>query len=149
MWATSIGLLLSASGSRIDIDTSEGSARFGALVRFSTVLADFEHVFRRGRWVTEEGKRVFRGGREGGKEYFETLHRYLLYYARDAYEEFEGELSVDLTRWTSSRSIRPRGLSGRWSSCRRLLGPFPLFAAGKAQHWFLTRNLPTLSPRAL
>jgi len=83
-------LLYRLRAHEIDINTPEDSARFGAFGRFSTVLADFEHVFRRGRWVTENGQRVFRGGREGGKEYFETLHRYLLYYARDAYEVFEG-----------------------------------------------------------
>lgn len=72
-------------------DDQAHAARFGSFARFSQILADFEHVTRRGRYVEEEGVRVFRGGRDRGLEYYKRLHRYLLYYARDAYDDFEGE----------------------------------------------------------
>lgn len=75
--------------------------RLGSLARFSTVLADFEHVTRRGRYETDEtnetnetnesSARVFRGGTDRGIEYYRRLSGYLRYYAQEAYEEFEGE----------------------------------------------------------
>jgi DNA helicase II / ATP-dependent DNA helicase PcrA len=84
-------LLVQLGAAQIDLTTAEGVARFGALARFSQVLADFEHTHRRGRYVDEGGQRTFRGGQDRGKSYLQSLGGYLLYYARDAYEDFEGE----------------------------------------------------------
>jgi hypothetical protein len=78
------------------VDIPKGSARFGAFARFSQIIADFEHLNRRGRYVEEGGTRAFRRGRDRGKPYFQNLHNYLLHYARDAYEEFEGEKTAEL-----------------------------------------------------
>jgi DNA helicase-2/ATP-dependent DNA helicase PcrA len=73
-------------------DDPETLPRMGALARFSTILADFEHSTRRGRYETnEQGQREFKGGMDRGPEYYQRLGGYLSYYAQDAYEEFEGE----------------------------------------------------------
>lgn len=84
-------LLFRLGAHDFDLNVPRQAARFGAFARFSRILADFEHVTRRGRYVEEEGQRVFRGGRDRGPEYYKRLHKYLLYYARDAYEDFDGE----------------------------------------------------------
>ena len=68
----------------------------GALARFSEVLGDFEHVNRRGRQVEKDGTRVFEAANDRGTQLLPRAHNYLLHYARDAYEEFEGEPTVDL-----------------------------------------------------
>jgi DNA helicase-2/ATP-dependent DNA helicase PcrA len=142
-------LLYRLRAHEIDINTPEGSARFGALGRFSTVLADFEHVFRRGRWITENGQRIFRGGREGGKEYFETLHRYLLYYARDAYEDFEGELTVDTDAVDILTVHQAKGLEWPIVFIPSLTSSrFPSSQTGKAQHWLLSEEVFPPSLRA-
>jgi DNA helicase-2/ATP-dependent DNA helicase PcrA len=73
-------------------DDAETLPRMGALARLSTILADFEHVTRRGRYeVNEAGEREFKGGSDRGPEYYQRLAGYLRYYAQEAYEEFEGE----------------------------------------------------------
>jgi DNA helicase-2/ATP-dependent DNA helicase PcrA len=75
-----------------DPDDAETLPRMGALARLSTILADFEHVTRRGRYeLNEAGEREFKGGSDRGPEYYQRLAGYLRYYAQEAYEEFEGE----------------------------------------------------------
>ncbi|MGH8545180.1 MAG: ATP-dependent helicase, partial [Gammaproteobacteria bacterium] len=131
-------LLYQVGAHEIDIETPEGSARFGALGRFSTVLADFEHVFRRGRYVAEDGNVIFRGGRDRGREYFEALHRYLLYYARNAYEDFEGELSVDTDAVDILTVHQAKGLEWPIVFVPSLTSTrFPSSLTGKTQHWLL------------
>jgi DNA helicase-2/ATP-dependent DNA helicase PcrA len=123
---------------RIDLDTPEGSARFGALARFSELLADFEHVTRRGRYVVENGDRVFRGGRDRGRSYLESLYRYLVYYARDAYEDFPGEPAADLDAVDILTVHQAKGLEWPVVFIPSLVSRrFPSFRAGTAQRWFL------------
>lgn len=74
-----------------DLANPGHAARMGALARFAGSLADYEHVTRRGRPVEEDGKPVYRGGTDRGIYYYQRLHSFLQHYARDAYEEFEGE----------------------------------------------------------
>ena len=123
---------------RIDLETPEGSARFGALARFSELLADFEHVTRRGRYVVENGVRVFRGGRDRGRPYLESLYRYLVYYARDAYEDFPGEPAADLDAVDILTVHQAKGLEGPIVFIPSLVSRrFPSFRAGTPQRWFL------------
>jgi DNA helicase II / ATP-dependent DNA helicase PcrA len=123
---------------RINLDTPEGSARFGALARFSELLADFEHVTRRGRYVVENGERVFRGGRDRGTSYLESLYRYLVYYARDAYEDFPGEPAADLDAVDILTVHQAKGLEWPVVFIPSLVSRrFPSFRAGTAQRWFL------------
>lgn len=127
---------------RIDLDTPEGSARFGALARFSELLADFEHVTRRGRYLIENGERVFRGGRDRGKSYLESLYRYLVYYARDAYEDFPGEPAADLDAVDVLTVHQAKGLEWPIVFIPSLIGRrFPSFRAGTPQRWFLPDEL--------
>lgn len=135
-------LLFRLGAQEIDIDTAQGSARFGAFARFSTVLADFEHTFRRGRYVEEKGERSWRGGRERGREYLQSLHRYLLYYARDAYEDFEGELLADTDAVDVLTVHQAKGLE--WPvvfvpavTNRR----FPSSLAGRSEDWLLEEEV--------
>jgi DNA helicase-2/ATP-dependent DNA helicase PcrA len=123
---------------RINLDTPEGSARFGALARFSELLADFEHVTRRGRYVVENGERIFRGGRDRGKSYLESLYRYLVYYARDAYEDFPGEPAADLDAVDVLTVHQAKGLEWPVVFIPSLIGRrFPSFRSGTPQRWFL------------
>jgi DNA helicase-2/ATP-dependent DNA helicase PcrA len=63
----------------------------GSLARFSTVLADYEHAARRGRFHDEEAGQVYRPGLDHGKSYWFGLGTYLAHYAVGAYEDFVGE----------------------------------------------------------
>ncbi len=81
----------------LDPDDDIASARIGALARFSNIIADFENVTRRGRWLSrDDGTSEFTGGTDRGALYYQRLASYLLHYARDAYEDFEGEAAPDL-----------------------------------------------------
>jgi len=121
-----------------DLATPAASAQMGALARFSTVLGDFEHVHRRGRQVEKEGARVFEAAGDRGKEYFRALHSYLLHYARDAYEEFEGEPSVDLDAVDILTVHQAKGLEWPIVFLPSLVqGRFPSRRAGQPQEWLL------------
>jgi DNA helicase-2/ATP-dependent DNA helicase PcrA len=54
-----------------DLDDATISARMGCLARFSQILADFEHVKRRARYVEEDGE--FRGGQDRGIWFYRQL----------------------------------------------------------------------------
>jgi DNA helicase-2/ATP-dependent DNA helicase PcrA len=125
--------------SRIDPATPEGAARLGTLARFSEVLADFEHVTRRGRYVVEEdGTRRFRGGRDRGKAYAQSLLNYLLHYARDAYEDFEGEEATDLDAVDILTIHQAKGLEWPVVFLPSLVeGRMPSRRAGQQQEWGL------------
>ena len=75
----------------LDPDKSGDAALLGSIARFSTLLADYEHVTRRGRYVDEPGGRTYLPGHDRGKGYWFGLGNYLLHYAFGAYEDFEGE----------------------------------------------------------
>jgi len=122
----------------IDIDTPDGSARFGAFARFSQVLADYEHVTRRGRYIDENGVTIFRGGRDRGRPFYDNLYSYLLHYARDAYEDYEGENAIDLDAVDIMTVHQAKGLE--WPivfmpglTSRR----FPSSKCGQKQEWIL------------
>lgn len=57
----------------VDPDDPVGSARLGTLARFSQILADFEHVKRRSRYVDENGAKVFRCGQDRGEWFYRQL----------------------------------------------------------------------------
>lgn len=131
----------------IDVDSPSGSARFGAFARFSQLLADFEHVTRRGQPVSDNGRRVYRAGRDRGLVYYRKLYSYLMYYARDAYEDFDGEHSGLLDAVDILTVHQAKGLE--WPivfipalSCLR----FPSKNAGQEQDWLLPE---TVFPKTL
>ncbi len=121
-----------------DLSSPSGSARMGALARFSEVLGDFEHVQRRGRHVEKAGAKGFEAGHDRGRGYFRALHNYLLHYARDAYEEFEGEPAIDLDAVDVLTVHQAKGLEWPIVFLPSLVrGRFPSRRAGEAQDWLL------------
>jgi DNA helicase II / ATP-dependent DNA helicase PcrA len=123
---------------QVDANTSTGAARLGALARFSTVLADFEHVNRRARFLEENGKRTFRGGRDRGKEYFTALHRYLIHYAQDAYEDWSGDELATIDAVDILTVHQAKGLEWPIVFLPALThGRFPSRFAGQHQDWLL------------
>lgn len=121
-----------------DLNTPTGSARMGALARFSAVLADFEHVHRRGRQVDHDGELVFEAANDRGRDYFRSLHNYLLHYARDAYEEFEGEAAIDLDAVDILTVHQSKGLEWPVVFMPSLVqGRFPSRRSGQPQQWLL------------
>jgi DNA helicase-2/ATP-dependent DNA helicase PcrA len=118
-------------------DPSE-AARLGALARFSQVLADFEHVNRRARWRDEESGRAFRGGRDRGKEYWTALHRYLLHYAQEAYEDWSGDERMAVDAIDIVTVHQAKGLEWPVVFVPALTKErFPTKFAGTAQEWLL------------
>ena len=111
----------------------------GAFARFSRVLADYEHVTLRSRWVIDDtGKRIFRSGTDRGKSFWTGLANYLVHYAKEAYEGFEGEEVHDLDAVSILTVHQAKGLE--WPilfapalSNRR----FPSSMAGREQEWAL------------
>jgi DNA helicase-2/ATP-dependent DNA helicase PcrA len=135
---------------RLDPDTPEGSARLGALARFGEVLGDFEHVFRRGRQVTDsEGRPRFEAARDRGRDYFRALYNYLLHYARDAYEDFAGEENAALDAVSVLTIHQAKGLEWPVVFLPSLVeGRFPSRLAGTAQSWLLREDVFPPTTRA-
>lgn len=123
---------------RVDPDTKAGAARLGAFARFSQILADFEHVTRRGRYVEEEGSREFRGGQDRGLPYAQQLTSYLCHYAFGAYEEFEGEPAADLDAVQILTVHQAKGLEWPVVFLPALVSRrFPSQRTGQARQWLL------------
>lgn len=128
---------------RLDPDTPEGSARLGALARFGEVLGDFEHVFRRGRQVTDQSGRLrFEAARDRGRDYFRALYNYLLHYARDAYEDFAGEEHSAFDAVSVLTIHQAKGLEWPIVFLPALVeGRFPSRLAGTSQTWLLPEDV--------
>ena len=146
--------LLTRLGAHLaDADTATGAARLGALARFSEVLADFEHVQRRGHLAipkdSPDGRHVFVGGRDRGKQYFQALYSYLVYWARDAYEEFAGENHADLDAVDIVTVHGAKGLEWPIVFLPALVkGRFPSSRAGQPQDWMLPDEVFPASVRS-
>lgn len=132
-------LLSHLGADKINVDTAEGSARFGAYARFSKLLADYEHVNRRGKYVGEpDGKRAYRRGRDRGRWYLLGLANYLLHYAKDAYEDFEGEATAELDAVDIVTIHQAKGLEWPVVFLPALVSSrFPTRLAGRRQRWLL------------
>jgi len=134
---------------RLDPDDSVSFGRLGALARFSNILADFEHVTRRGGFRTkDDGTEDFVGGRDRGTAYYERLANYLLHYARDSYEEFDGEAGPELDAVDLVTVHQAKGLEWPIVFLPSLVqGRFPSKNAGKARDWLLPPDLFTPAAR--
>ena len=83
------------------------------------------------------------------RDYFWALHNYLLHYARDAYEEFEGEVSVDLDAVDILTVHQAKGLEWPVVFIPSLAqGRFPSRRAGQAQDWLLPEDVFPREARA-
>ena len=119
-----------------DLDDLTASARMGCLARFSQILADFEHVKRRARYVEEGGE--FRGGQDRGVWFYRQLFNYLQFYALDAYEDFEGEDTFDLDAVDILTVHQSKGLEWPVVFLPSLVdGRFPSGKAGRPQDWLV------------
>lgn len=123
---------------KFNLDDSVESARMGCLARFSQILADYEHVTRRARWIDEDGTWVYRGGTDRGRWLYLRLFNYLQHYALDAYEDFEGEDTFDLDVVDILTIHQAKGLEWPVVFVPCLVdGRFPSKYAGKSQEWLL------------
>jgi DNA helicase II / ATP-dependent DNA helicase PcrA len=123
-----------------DLNNALTSARLGCLARFSQILADFEHVKRRARYVEEGGE--FRGGQDRGIWFYRQLFNYLQFYALDAYEDFEGEDTFDLDAVDILTVHQAKGLEWPVVFLPGLVqGRFPSKYAGKAQDWLIPDSI--------
>lgn len=126
----------------LNLDDPAASSRMGCLARFSEILADYEHVTRRARYVDEKGEQVFRGGQDRGIYFYQRLFNYLQFYALDAYEDFEGEDTFDLDVVDILTVHQAKGLE--WSV---VFVPcltdsrFPSGYAGKPQDWLVPETV--------
>jgi DNA helicase-2/ATP-dependent DNA helicase PcrA len=128
----------------LDLDDPACSARMGTLARFSMILADYEHVTRRARYVEEKGQRIFRGGQDRGTYYYQRLFNYLQYYALDAYEDFEGEDTFDLDAVDILTVHQAKGLEWPIVFIPSLVqGRFPSKFAGQPQDWLIPETIFT------
>jgi DNA helicase-2/ATP-dependent DNA helicase PcrA len=126
----------------LDLNEPTDSAVLGCLARFSEILADFEHVTRRARYVDEEGKPVFRGGQDRGMYVYQRLYNYLQHYALDAYEDFEGEDTFDLDVVDILTIHQAKGLEWPVVFVPCLVeGRFPSRYAGQAQNWLIPNSV--------
>jgi DNA helicase-2/ATP-dependent DNA helicase PcrA len=127
---------------QINVDTERDAARFGAFARFSQLLADFEHVTRRGNPDNQTGRSGYRPGRDRGKPFYQKLYSYLMYYARDAYEDFEGE-QVSLSDAVNIITVhQAKGLEWPVVFIPSLTDRrFPSFFSGRAQDWLLPEGI--------
>ena len=125
----------------LDLDDPVDSASLGTLARFSEVLADFEHVIRRARYVEENGEQVFRGGQDRGIHLYRRLFNYLQHYALDAYEDFEGEDTFDLDAVDILTVHQSKGLEWPVVFLPSLVeGRFPSRKSGASQEWLLPES---------
>jgi DNA helicase-2/ATP-dependent DNA helicase PcrA len=123
----------------LDANVPDHSARLGSFARFSNILADFENVNRRARWVDEDdGTSQFRGGQSYGIWFYRKLANFIQNYAADAYEEFEGEPRPDLEAVDISTIHQAKGLEWQVVFMPALVDRrFPSINAGKDREWLL------------
>lgn len=135
---------------QLDPDVPDHSARMGALARFSNILADFENVTRRGRWVTkDDGTREFTGGTNRGIHFYQRLANFMQHYARDAYEDFDGEVTPDVDAVDISTVHQAKGLEWPVVFMPALVDSrFPSRNAGKARQWLLPEKVFPATSRA-
>ena len=125
---------------QIEPDTPTGSARLGAFARFSKILADYENVTLRSHWTTNDnGERVFRSGLDRGKSFWNGLANFMLHYAKDSYEDFEGEEVHSLDAVSILTVHQAKGLEWPILFLPGLSNKrFPSTNAGKSQDWCLS-----------
>jgi len=121
-----------------DVSDPERSARMGMLGKFSSILADFETIHLRGR--SEDG--TFHEAKAKGKPFYQALANYLTHYARDAYEDFEGEAATDLDAVQILTVHQSKGLEWPIVFLPGLVkGRFPSSQTGKSQAWLLDETI--------
>lgn len=115
--------------------------RLGTLARCSTVLADYEAARRRSR-PDHDKPGEQQGARDRGPKYYQWLATYVQNWAQGAYEDFEGEESIDLDAVDLTTIHQAKGLE--WPlvfvpalTARR----FPSSKTGQAGDWRVPTKL--------
>jgi len=127
---------------KLDLDQPADASRMGTLARFSQILADYEHVTRRARFIEENGERIYRGGTDRGTWFYLKLFNFLQYYAVHAYEDFEGEDTFDLDNVDILTVHQAKGLEWPVVFVPGLVrGRFPSKNAGKEGEWLLAEKI--------
>lgn len=124
---------------RLGLDDPRQATRVGLLARFSNLLADYENATRRSRRVRQEdGTERVAAGTNRGIWYYRNLAGYIQHYAKEAYEDFEGESFEETDAVAILTVHQAKGLE--WPvvflpslTSRR----FPSSKAGRDQDWLL------------
>lgn len=129
---------------RLDLNDPTDSSRIGCLARFSQILADFEHVKRRARYVNEND---FQGGLDRGEWLYRNLFNYLQFYALNSYEDFGGEDSIKQDAVDILTIHKSKGLEWPVVFMPSLVeGRFPAKRTGRQQEWMLPESVfPSLT----
>jgi DNA helicase-2/ATP-dependent DNA helicase PcrA len=132
-------LLRALAVHRWDLSDPVLVSRMGSLARFSELLADFENVTRRARWVEEVGGRpTYRAGNNHGPWYYKRLFIYIQHYALDAYEAFAGEEEFEFDAVDVMTIHQAKGLEWPVVFVPCLVEQrFPPKSMGKEQDWLL------------
>lgn len=127
----------------IDPNKLKGSSRLGTFARFSKILADYEHVTLRSRWVAnEDGSRTFRSGKDRGKDFWAGLANFLVHYAKESYEDFEGEEIHNLDAVSILTVHQAKGLEWPILFLPALSKQrFPSSMSGRRQEWSLAEEI--------
>ncbi len=127
---------------RWNLEDPLAASRVGTLARFSQLLADFEHVRRRARWVDDAESPAFKAGQDRGLWYYRHLFNYLQYYARNAYQDFEGEESFDLDAVDVLTVHQAKGLEWPVVFVPCLVNRrFPSAKTGQKEDWLLPESV--------
>jgi DNA helicase II / ATP-dependent DNA helicase PcrA len=127
-----------------DAEDPMTSARLGTLARCSSILADYEAVWRRSRQDPDEvGAQT--GGHDRGNWYYINLAIYIAHYAhyaKDAYEDFDGEPdmladAVDLTTIHNAKGLEWAAVFVPSLTTRC----FPTAWTGRPREWLVPRHL--------
>jgi len=115
--------------------------RLGTLARLSQILADYEHVARRGQRGDTPEDQSYRGGRNRGPWYYRGLFNYLQFYALDAYEDFAGEESQEVDEVQILTVHQAKGLEWPVVFVPSLTDRrFPSCLTGRPQTWYLPES---------
>jgi DNA helicase II / ATP-dependent DNA helicase PcrA len=127
---------------RWNLEDPLAASRMGTLARFSQILADFEHVRRRARWVDDGTSSDFKAGQDRGIWYYRHLFNYLQFYARNAYQDFEGEESFELDAVDVLTVHQAKGLEWPVVFVPCLVkGRFPSSKTGQKETWLLPESV--------
>lgn len=125
-----------------DLENPLNVAKLGGIARFSEILADFESVTRRAGYQLINGKREWRGGLDRGRGYYWKLANFIVHYARDAYEDFEGEETIELDTVDIMTVHQAKGLEWPIVFMPALTAKrFPSSNAGRSQDWLLPEEV--------
>ncbi len=126
---------------RWDLSDGDYANRLGRLARFSELLADFEHVRRRSRWVRDGDEDQYRGGQSRGPWFYRSLYNYIQHYALEAYEDFGGEENFGTDEVVIATVHAAKGLEWPVVFVPCLVARrFPSSNAGSEREWLLPQK---------